>query len=51
MERAYSDAAPYFWSLAGENGTIAQGVEKYLLDVAGVSQQDIDDYREMMLMN
>ena len=44
----YSDVAPYFWSLAGD-GTFADGVEKYLLDVAGVSQKDIDDYRSLML--
>jgi hypothetical protein len=44
----YSDVVPYFWELAG-NGTFAQGVEKYLLTVAGVSQKDIDDYRNMML--
>lgn len=44
----YSDVAPYFWNLAG-SGTFADGVEKYLLTVAGVSQQDIDDFRTMML--
>lgn len=44
----YSDVAPYFWSLAGD-GTFADGVEKYLLTVAGVSQKDIDDFRSMML--
>lgn len=45
----YSEVAPYFWNLAGENGTFAQGVEKYLLEVAGVSQADIDDFRKLML--
>ena len=45
----YSDVAPYFWEMAGENGTFADGVEKYLLEVAQVSQKDIDDYRTMML--
>ena len=45
----YSDVTPYFWELAGEGGTFAQGVEKYLLDVAGVSQKDIDDFRKLML--
>ena len=49
MAWAYSDVVPYFWELAGENGTFADGVEKYLLDVAGVSQKDIDDFRSMML--
>lgn len=45
----YSDVVPYFWELAGEGGTFAQGVEKYLLDVAGVSQDDIDEFRSLML--
>ena len=44
----YSDVTPYFWELAGD-GTFAQGVEKYLLTVAGVSQKDIDDFRNLML--
>ena len=48
MAWVYSDVAPYFWKLAGE-GTFAQGVETYLLKIAGVSQQDIDDFRSMML--
>ena len=47
MAWAYSDVVPYFWELAGD-GTFASGVEKYLLGV-GVSQKDIDDYRNMML--
>ena len=47
-EWVYSDVVPYFWELAGE-GTFAQGVEKYLLDVAKVSQKDIDDFRNLML--
>ena len=29
--------------------TFADGVEKYLLEVAGVSQKDIDDFRALML--
>jgi len=49
MAWVYSDVAPYFWELAGEGGTFKQGVEKYLREVAGVSQQDIDDFRSMML--
>ncbi|MCR5017338.1 MAG: tyrosine-protein phosphatase [Bacteroidales bacterium] len=49
MTWVYKDVAPYFWELAGEGGTFKQGVEKYLLEVAGVSQQDIDDFRSMML--
>lgn len=47
MAWAYSDVVPYFWELAGD-GTFASGVEKYLLGV-GVSQKDIDDFRNMML--
>lgn len=47
----YNDVAPYFWSLADETEgkTFADGVEKYLLDVAGVSQADIDEFRSLML--
>lgn len=44
----YSEVAPYFWGLSTD-GTFASGVENYLLNVAGVSQKDIDDFREMML--
>jgi len=44
----YNDAAPFFWKYAGDNGTFADGIENYLLDI-GVSQKDIDDYRSMML--
>ncbi|MBP5637807.1 MAG: tyrosine-protein phosphatase [Bacteroidales bacterium] len=44
----YSDIAPYFWSLSTD-GTFAKGVENYLLNVAKVSQKDIDDFRTMML--
>lgn len=45
----YSEVAPYFWSFVEEGETFADGIEKYLLTVAGVSQKDIDDYRAMML--
>ena len=48
MAWVYSDVVPYFWELAGD-GTFAQGVEKYLLEVAGVAQKDIDDFRSLML--
>ena len=48
MAWVYSDVVPYFWELAG-SGTFASGVEKYLREVAGVSQQDIDDFRSLML--
>ena len=49
MAWAYADVVPYFWELAGDDGSFADGVEKYLLDIAGVSQKDIDDFRSMML--
>ena len=47
----YSEVAPYFWDMAKNTpgGTFAEGVEKYLLEVAGVSQKDIDDFRNLML--
>ena len=45
----YSEVAPYFWSFVDDGKTFADGVEKYLLTVAGVSQKDIDDFRSMML--
>lgn len=47
----FSDVAPYFWSMAPktENATFADGVENYLKTVAGVSQEDIDDFRRIML--
>jgi protein-tyrosine phosphatase len=48
----YSDIVPYFWGLAndGKNGeTFAQGVEKYLVEVAGVSKAAIDEFRSLML--
>lgn len=46
----YSDVAPFFWGKAGDNGSFADGVENYLLEI-GVSQQDINDYRSMMLVD
>ena len=48
MEWVYSDVVPYFWNLSTD-GTFASGVENYLLNVAQVSQKDIDDFRSMML--
>lgn len=52
-EWVYSEVVPYFWKMADETAgkTFAEGVEKYLLEVAGVSQQDIDDFRSIMLEN
>lgn len=46
----YSEVAPYFWSKSTD-GTFASGVENYLLNVAGVSQKDIDDFRKIMLVD
>ncbi|MBO4466679.1 MAG: tyrosine-protein phosphatase [Bacteroidales bacterium] len=47
----YSDIVPYFWELAQQTSgkTFAEGVEKYLRDIAGVAQKDIDDFRSLML--
>ena len=47
----YSDVVPYFWEMAAKTpgGTFAEGIEKYLVEVAGVSQQDVDDFRSLML--
>lgn len=47
MAWVYSDVTPFFWEKAG-TGSFASGVEKYLLEI-GVSQNDIDDFRSMML--
>lgn len=44
----YEPVAKYFWNKAGKTGTFADGCETYLLGI-GVSQQDIDDYRSIML--
>ena len=44
----YSDVVPYFWSMAG-TGSFASGVEKYLVQEAGVDQSIVDDFRKMML--
>ena len=44
----YSEIVPYFWSLAG-SGSFADGVEKYLIDVAKVDKAVIDDFRSIML--
>jgi len=46
----YSDIVPYFWGLAGD-GSFASGVEKYLVDVAGVEKAVIDDFRNIMLID
>ena len=44
----YSDVVPYFWGLAG-SGSFASGVEKYLVEEAGVSKDVIDEFRTLML--
>lgn len=44
----YSDIVPYFWSLATD-GTFASGVEKYLVDIAGVPKADVEEFRSLML--
>ena len=44
----YSDIVPYFWKLAG-NGSFASGVEKYLVEEAGVSKDLIEEFRSIML--
>ncbi|MBO4340789.1 MAG: tyrosine-protein phosphatase [Bacteroidales bacterium] len=44
----YSDIVPYFWTQAGD-GSFASGVEKYLVEEAGVSKQVIEDFRSLML--
>ena len=51
MAWVYSDVVPYFWSLADtqEPEGFAHGVEKYLLTVAGVSKEDINEFRSLML--
>ena len=47
----YSEIAPYFWELAGASGSFADGVEKYLLTVAKVPQEEIDEFRQLMLVD
>ena len=51
MNWVYSEVAPYFWQMAGAKGSFADGVEKYLLTVAKVSQEDIDEFRSLMLVD
>jgi len=50
LQWVYSDVVPYFWDMAAKaDGTFAGGVEKYLKDVVGVSQADINEFRSLML--
>ena len=44
----YDDAAKYIWSLAGNGGSFADGMQNYLLSI-GVSQNTIDQFRSEML--
>ena len=48
----YDGAAKFLWEYAkkddGSYGEFKEGVEKYLLEI-GISQQDIDDFRDKML--
>ena len=44
----YASAAKYIWTLAGEGGSFADGVETYLLAI-GISQEEIDEFRSLML--
>lgn len=44
----YDDAAKYIWSLAGDGGSFADGMQNYLLSI-GVSQATIDQFRSDML--
>lgn len=44
----YKTGVLYLWEFAGGVGTFQQAIEKYLLSI-GVTQQDIDDIRSIML--
>ena len=44
----YKTGVEYIWSLAGGVGTFQHAVEQYLLGI-GISQQDINDLRSIML--
>ena len=44
----YKTGVEYLWEFAGGVGTFKQAIEKYLLSI-GVTQQDIDDIRALML--
>ena len=48
---AYKPAAEYIWNNYVKDGErFSQGVERYLLEI-GLSQEDIDAYREIMLVD
>lgn len=44
----YSEIVPYFWSLA-TGDDFSSGVEKYLVEIAGVSPSLIQEFRSLML--
>ena len=45
---AYQPAAEYLWKYVQEGERFSKGVERYLLEI-GISQADIDTFRELML--
>ena len=45
---AYQPAAEYLWKYVQEGERFSKGVERYLLEI-GISQEDIDTFRELML--
>ena len=48
---AYKPTAEYIWkNYVAEGERFSQGVEKYLLEI-GISQEDIDAYREIMIVD
>ena len=48
---AYQPAAEHIWkNYVGEGESFTQGVEKYLLEI-GISQADIDTFRDLMLVD
>ena len=46
---AYKPAAEYLWTYVKEGERFSDGVERYLLEI-GISQDDIDEFRELMLV-
>lgn len=44
----YKGAANFIWSNYAKDGSFADGVQAYLLEI-GISQKDIDDFRKNML--
>ena len=46
----YKGAANFIWSNYAKDGSFADGVQAYLLEI-GISQKDIDNFRKNMLTN